>query len=491
MFKSLRMRLQFWYGLLLAVVITSFAIVLYVQQRRPRIAEIDTRLAATQQFLVGRLRAAPPETLAAMLAMAAHGEPAQLEGEPAQLEREPAQLEGKPDRGDWPVREMPRSGRFRRPADRAAADRAAVRLMQELQVLRMFRHERPPERPTEFPYFSLWRSDGMLVTRSAPHPPHEFPGLPQARTRDAPPRDADAGDADAGAGAGDAPPRGRFAPRDQAFSRSSLRRGGPDSRPGNVWIVDRDGCREAVGPGPQGTIVLVGRRIDRELRELRALLLLLIGTGTGVFGVGLLGGWIVAGRAIEPIRHMTERISSLVESLLTLARLDGASQPLARANIDVGILVERCVATAEPIAWAKQIRIEAVSEEVFASVDALQIEQVVTNLLSNAIRYSGEGSVVSVHCEASTDQVCVTVSDEGIGISERDLPRIFDRFYRVDQGRSRDAGGSGLGLAISQRIVEDHGGTLVAESQLGRGSTFRLSLPRGSFSIASGRALRG
>ncbi|MGD0091893.1 MAG: ATP-binding protein [Planctomycetota bacterium] len=100
------------------------------------------------------------------------------------------------------------------------------------------------------------------------------------------------------------------------------------------------------------------------------------------------------------------------------------------------------------------------------------------NLLDNAVKYTPEEGTISVSAKADAAAVTVEVSDNGIGIPAQDLPRIFERFYRVDKSRSRDMGGTGLGLAIVKHIVHSHGGTVEVSSQPGKGSTFRIVLPR-------------
>jgi len=101
----------------------------------------------------------------------------------------------------------------------------------------------------------------------------------------------------------------------------------------------------------------------------------------------------------------------------------------------------------------------------------------IRNLIDNAVRYSREGGSVSIEVRSDGDEVLLRVRDTGIGIPSRDIPRIFERFYRVDRARSRETGGTGLGLAIVKHIVENHRGRVEVESELGSGSTFLVSLP--------------
>lgn len=107
------------------------------------------------------------------------------------------------------------------------------------------------------------------------------------------------------------------------------------------------------------------------------------------------------------------------------------------------------------------------------------MEQVLGNLLDNAIKYCPQGARVRIHSEAQSDSIRVSVEDSGPGIPAQHLPRLFERFYRVDAGRSRELGGTGLGLAIVKHLVEAMSGSVSVESQAGQGSTFSFTLPRG------------
>jgi signal transduction histidine kinase len=109
--------------------------------------------------------------------------------------------------------------------------------------------------------------------------------------------------------------------------------------------------------------------------------------------------------------------------------------------------------------------------------DAIHLKQAVINLVDNAIKYNRPGGSVKLSARAEGHSVIVQVSDTGIGLSQEDLPHVFDRFFRVDKSRSREQGGSGLGLAIVKKIVEDHGGTVSVESVVGEGSMFSIALP--------------
>jgi len=115
---------------------------------------------------------------------------------------------------------------------------------------------------------------------------------------------------------------------------------------------------------------------------------------------------------------------------------------------------------------------------VLAAVNPPLLEQAVVNLVDNAVKYSNEGSAVEVTLDQAPDEIVISVSDQGPGVPREHLPRLFERFYRVDKARSRDLGGTGLGLAIVKHVAQAHGGRVSVDSRVGQGSTFRIHLPR-------------
>ena len=181
-------------------------------------------------------------------------------------------------------------------------------------------------------------------------------------------------------------------------------------------------------------------------------------------------------------RMLTEsdRLSKLVQQIIELSRLQG-NDPLERpVMVDVDAAVDTAVDTSAMEAAVKDIVVVARGEhglEIFGSQE--QIGAAISNLVANAVAYSGEGSRVAVTTRAQDDQVQISVVDQGIGIAPHDIDRIFERFYRVDPARHRSTGGTGLGLSIVKHVAATHGGDVAVWSVQGQGSTFTLTLPRG------------
>ena len=182
---------------------------------------------------------------------------------------------------------------------------------------------------------------------------------------------------------------------------------------------------------------------------------------------------------IDACYVVAKRMKSLVDGLLTLARTDAENLDLRRTRFDLRKTAAECSSMVEAIAVRRGISFETDLAPVTVSGDPDRLSQVVTNLLTNAVRYNREGGCVSVALDEDGADVVLRVSDTGVGIAPEDQAKIFDRFYRVDKARSRRVGGSGLGLAISRAIVEAHGGTIACESDPETGTTFIVRLPRG------------
>jgi two-component system, OmpR family, sensor kinase len=174
-----------------------------------------------------------------------------------------------------------------------------------------------------------------------------------------------------------------------------------------------------------------------------------------------------------------QRMRGIVDGLLTLARADTGEARLKREPADLRRLLEETAALLRTLAEKAGVALEVAAEDVTVTGDADRLREVAMNLLSNAIRYNRPGGRISATLRAEGGEAVLAVADTGLGIPEKDQPHIFERFFRVDKARSRDAGGSGLGLSIAKWIVESHGGTIVFTSREGEGTTFTVRLPRG------------
>jgi signal transduction histidine kinase len=185
---------------------------------------------------------------------------------------------------------------------------------------------------------------------------------------------------------------------------------------------------------------------------------------------------------LEYVNHITansKRLQRLVDDLLDLARLEVGTFRLEVGSSDLGRAVEEVVASVQPIADSRAIQLATClpPEPVVAMADANRIEQVLTNLLTNAIKFTPPNGHVKLTVDKKEDAWEFVVEDDGIGIPADKLPHIFDKFYQVDGTSTRVAGGVGLGLSIAKALVEAHGGRIDAESQVGKGTAFRFSLP--------------
>lgn len=176
------------------------------------------------------------------------------------------------------------------------------------------------------------------------------------------------------------------------------------------------------------------------------------------------------------INHEVDRLAHIVSDLLHLVQEENAERALNYGAVDMEELISRVLRRLMPLAKNKGIRLERKLLPVKIEADELRIEQVVTNLIDNALKYTDKGSI-AVTLKPDGGYAVMTVHDTGIGIPKEAIPRLFERFYRVDKARSRDTGGTGLGLSIVERIVSMHGGFIHVESVVGRGSTFTVRLP--------------
>jgi len=182
----------------------------------------------------------------------------------------------------------------------------------------------------------------------------------------------------------------------------------------------------------------------------------------------------------EAIHRQSRRLLAMVGDLLALSRIEEIEErgALERREEKVAELLETAVQACAPQGRAAGIRIQvACDPQLTARVDRRLLEQAVENLVDNAVKYSLRGRSVEVTARRDGETLEIQVRDQGIGIPAEAIPRIFERLYRVDKGRSRDRGGTGLGLAIVKHVAWAHGGRVTVSSQPGRGSTFTLRVP--------------
>jgi two-component system sensor histidine kinase SenX3 len=193
-----------------------------------------------------------------------------------------------------------------------------------------------------------------------------------------------------------------------------------------------------------------------------------------------------AAQCVDRLRQETQRLTNLVSDLLTLSQLE-EPQPAgvaAHAALDLATLARETTDDLRPLAEAKghALTVEA-PDELALQGDPAALGTLVRNLLDNAIRYTEKGGHITLRLQTAEDSAghsyaVLTVQDDGPGIPDADQARIFERFYRLDNARSRDTGGTGLGLSIVKHVAESHGGRVEVESTLGVGSRFTVTLPR-------------
>ena len=183
---------------------------------------------------------------------------------------------------------------------------------------------------------------------------------------------------------------------------------------------------------------------------------------------------------LEIIGSNVNRLDLLINDILELSKMDSGRAELNKKEFDFNILVNKILELLDPLIKKKRLEVEVKLDPAFLKVraDQVMIEQTLLNLLDNAVKFSKDNGSIKISGEIDEFFFKVSVSDKGIGIPSEDLFRIFERFYRVDKGRSREMGGTGLGLSIVKHSIESHGGAVKAESKIGEGSVFSFTLPR-------------
>ncbi len=182
---------------------------------------------------------------------------------------------------------------------------------------------------------------------------------------------------------------------------------------------------------------------------------------------------------LQVMLAQSERLGRLVEQLLDLSKLESGDVPLRRESVALEPLVSQVISEIEVASAGRDVELESDLADDLPQIeaDAERMHQVIFNLVDNAVRFTPEGGAVRIMAERHNGSIEVRVADTGVGIPPEALPRLFERFYRVDPARSRDGGGTGIGLAIARSVVEAHGGTIRAESEPGKGSTFTFDVP--------------
>jgi two-component system, OmpR family, phosphate regulon sensor histidine kinase PhoR len=186
---------------------------------------------------------------------------------------------------------------------------------------------------------------------------------------------------------------------------------------------------------------------------------------------------------LEQIKDQADRLHALILDLLSLARIESGTEVFEIQGVPLEKVATACLERHRARAEGNHQQLTAAATEgeqapVVAWADEEAVAQILDNLVDNALKYTPPSGRIAVRWWAEPEEVCLEVADSGIGIAERDLPRVFERFYRVDRARSRELGGTGLGLSIVKHLAQAMHGSVRAASQLGKGSTFSVRLPR-------------
>lgn len=190
------------------------------------------------------------------------------------------------------------------------------------------------------------------------------------------------------------------------------------------------------------------------------------------------GIWEPTEERLISVKEEAERLTSLVSDMQKLNKYDEYSMKIKKDVVNISDVICFVVFQFSNLAKSKKIKIEYEKKDIQISCDKDKITQALVNILSNAIRYSNEGSTIVIEEKLKDDKLSISIEDQGLGISAEDLPYVFERFYRADKSRTRATGGTGIGLTIVKSIVSSHGGEVKVESELGKGSRFTIILPK-------------
>lgn len=187
------------------------------------------------------------------------------------------------------------------------------------------------------------------------------------------------------------------------------------------------------------------------------------------------GVWQATPERLKECQNEIDRLSALIGELEKLHEAEIENLNLKLEAVPLNTLFCKVKANFEASAKEKNIKVNIVAQDITALIDENKFTRVLNNLLSNAVKYSENGGEITLCAEKENNTAKITVKDRGIGINEKDLPHIFERFYRTDTSRNRQTGGSGIGLSIAKAIVEAHGAKIFAESEKGHGTTFTIT----------------
>jgi len=188
-----------------------------------------------------------------------------------------------------------------------------------------------------------------------------------------------------------------------------------------------------------------------------------------------------AKRFLNIIEKHVNRLVAIIEDLMRLSVIEqkDKSKEIKLIKGNIRSVIKTAIQVCQAKAEAKSIKVDLIcNEDISAGIDPPLLEQAAVNLLDNAVKYSDKDGLVQIEAIITDTEVCISFKDYGIGIPKEHLPRLFERFYRVDKARSRKLGGTGLGLAIVKHIIQTHGGYVTVESKSGKGSNFVIHLPK-------------
>jgi signal transduction histidine kinase len=179
---------------------------------------------------------------------------------------------------------------------------------------------------------------------------------------------------------------------------------------------------------------------------------------------------------LKRIRASADHLLALIDEVLTFSRVEAGKEVVQREEVSLRSIVDEALTMITPLAEVKGLALRVEGDDVGLYTDGGKVRQILLNLLSNAIKFTDSGEVV-IRSQSDAEKVMVSVTDTGIGIAPENLERIFDPFWQVEQRSTRKVGGTGLGLSVSRTLARLIGGDIRAESELGKGSTFTLTLP--------------